>query len=191
MLEAAGPAVVVRCAELGRRRAAELAPREHLRQRPVVLVDGDQRMPEAADRELVGLADLGEHRPAGVDEVVTTFPSRLGARERLTSTEPARTVTVVGIAHARSTPHGAELIFLTDSEAARLAGHPGRVDAIGILRGPGFELGRVRGESSEMRLDSCPIAAGDRAGELESIVDRSAHQRHERFGRRVGELEQS
>ena len=28
---------------------------------------------------------------------------------------------------------GAPVIFLTDSEAARLAGHPGRVDAIGIL----------------------------------------------------------
>src|SRR3954454_2590112 len=45
--------------------------------------------------------------PAGGNEVVTTFPSRLGAHERLTSTEPARTVTVVGIARARSTPHGA------------------------------------------------------------------------------------
>ena len=73
--------------------------------------------------------------PAGANEVVTTFPSHLGARERLTSTEPARTVTVVGIAHARPAPHGAPLIFLTDSEAARLAGHPGRVDAIGILGG--------------------------------------------------------
>src|SRR5438477_589289 len=89
-------------------------------------------------------------RPSGVNEVVTTFPSHLGARERLTSTEPARTVTVVGIAHARSTPYGAPLIFLTDSEAARLAGHPGRVDAIGILRGPGFELGRVRAAAGDV-----------------------------------------
>ena len=63
--------------------------------------------------------------PADVNEVVTTFPSHLGARERLTSTEPARTVMVVGIAHARPAPHGTPLIFLTDSEAARLAGHPG------------------------------------------------------------------
>ena len=28
----------------------------------------------------------------------------------------------------------------TDAEAARLAGHPGRVDAIGILAGPGFDV---------------------------------------------------
>ena len=87
--------------------------------------------------------------PASANEVVTTFPSHLGARERLTSTEPARTVTVVGIAHARSAPHGAPLIFLTDSEAARLAGHPGRVDAIGILGGPGLDLGRVRAAAGD------------------------------------------
>src|SRR5438045_6930875 len=70
-------------------------------------------------------------RPAGVDEVVTTFSSHLGARERLTSTEPARTVTVVGIAHARSTPHGAPLVFLTDSHAARPARQPRPRDAHG------------------------------------------------------------
>src|SRR3954452_7462652 len=88
-------------------------------------------------------------RPAGVDEVVTTFPSHHGARERLTSTEPARTVTVVGIAHARSTPHGPPLIFLTDSEAGHLACHPGRVDAIGILGGRGLDLGRLRAAAGD------------------------------------------
>src|SRR6059058_3934416 len=102
-------------------------------------------------------------RPAGVDEVVTTFPSHLGTRERLTSTEPARTVTVVGIAHARSTPHGEQLIFLTDSEAARLAGHPGRVDAIGILGGPGLDLGRVRAAAGD-----AAVLTGGARGDAES-----------------------
>src|SRR5213082_1758449 len=101
--------------------------------------------------------------PAAANEVVTTFPSRLGARQRLTSTKGARTVTVVGIAHARSTPHGAPLIFLTDSEAARLAGHPGRVDAIGILGGPGFELGRVRAAAGD-----AAVLAGGARGNAES-----------------------
>src|SRR3954454_16767156 len=82
--------------------------------------------------------------PATANEVVTTFPSHLGARERLTTAEKARTVTVVGLAHAPSTPHGAPLVFLSDSEAARLAGHPGRADAIGILGRPGPGVGRVR-----------------------------------------------
>src|SRR3954453_15392325 len=92
--------------------------------------------------------------PATANEVVTTFPSHLGARERLTTAEKARTVTVVGIAQAPSTAHGAPLVFLTDSEAARLAGHPGRVDAIGILGASGLDLARVRG---------APGPAADRA----------------------------
>jgi putative ABC transport system permease protein len=101
--------------------------------------------------------------PAGPDEVVTTFSSRLGVRERLTSTERARTVTVVGIAHARSTPHGAPLVFLTDSEAARLAGHAGRVDAIGILGAPGLELGRVRAAARD-----AAVLTGSARGNAES-----------------------
>src|SRR4051794_5511107 len=87
--------------------------------------------------------------PAGVNEAVTTFPSRLGARERLTSTEGDRIVTVVGVAHARSTPHAAPVIFLTDSEATRLAGHAGRVDAIGILGAPGLDLQRIRAAAGD------------------------------------------
>src|SRR5437763_1929726 len=35
-------------------------------------------------------------------------------------------------------------VFLTDAEAARLAGHPGRVDRIGVLPGPGFDPSRLR-----------------------------------------------
>jgi putative ABC transport system permease protein len=35
-------------------------------------------------------------------------------------------------------------IFLTDAEATRIAGHPGRVDAIGMLAAPGFDAARLR-----------------------------------------------
>src|SRR4051812_14030905 len=101
--------------------------------------------------------------PAGVNEVVTTFPSRLNRLERLTSTEGARIVTVVGIARARSTPHGAPLIFLSDSGAARLAAHPGRVDAIGILGAPGLDLGRIRATAG----DAAVLTGGSR-GNAES-----------------------
>src|SRR3954451_18911583 len=102
-------------------------------------------------------------RPATANEVVTTFPSHLGPRERLTTAEKARTVTVVGIAHARPTAHGAPLVFLTDAEAARLAGHPGRVDAIGILGAPGLELGRVRAAAR-----NAAVLAGSALGNAES-----------------------
>jgi putative ABC transport system permease protein len=81
--------------------------------------------------------------PAGPDEVVTSYPAALGARLRLASTEAARTVTVVGVARPRHHVRRQTAIFLTDGETARLAGHPGTVDAIGILAGPGFDASRL------------------------------------------------
>jgi putative ABC transport system permease protein len=62
---------------------------------------------------------------------------------RLASTTGSSTVTVVGIARARRPVAGPPAIFLTDAGAARLAGHPGRVDAIGVLARPGFDAARL------------------------------------------------
>jgi putative ABC transport system permease protein len=82
--------------------------------------------------------------PASRDEVVAGYPAALGARLPLASSEPTRTVTVVGVAHPRHPVSQQTAIFLTDAEATRLAGHPGRVDAIGVLAGPGFDVTRLR-----------------------------------------------
>ena len=82
--------------------------------------------------------------PARPGEVVTGYRARLGSRLRLASTEPARTVTVVGVARSHHPIRSHAAVFLTDAEAARLAGHPGRVDAIGVLAGPGFDISRLR-----------------------------------------------
>jgi putative ABC transport system permease protein len=81
--------------------------------------------------------------PVRASEVVTGFPAKVGTRLRLASTEAVRTVTVVGIARSR---HGARNrpAFMTDAEAARLGGHPGRVDAIGVLAGAGFDAARLQ-----------------------------------------------
>src|SRR5436190_3508612 len=65
--------------------------------------------------------------PAGPDEAVTGYPAKLGAKLRLASTEASRTVTVVGVARPRHAVRQQTAIFLTDAQAARLAGHPGRV----------------------------------------------------------------
>src|SRR5690349_13644541 len=81
--------------------------------------------------------------PAGPDEVVTGYPAPLGTRLPLAATGPARTVTVVGVAQPRHPVSQQTAIFLTDAEATRLAGHPGRVDAIGVLAAPGFDAGRL------------------------------------------------
>src|SRR4029078_1874136 len=82
--------------------------------------------------------------PAGPDEVVTGYPATLGARLTLAATGPAHTVTVVGVAQPRLPVSHQTAIFLTDAEATRLAGHPGRVDAIGVLAAPDFDASRLR-----------------------------------------------
>jgi putative ABC transport system permease protein len=81
--------------------------------------------------------------PARPDEVVTGYPARLGARLPLAAAGPVHTVTVVGVARPRQPVSQQTAIFLTDAEAARLAGHPGLVDAIGVLAGPGFDAARL------------------------------------------------
>jgi putative ABC transport system permease protein len=82
--------------------------------------------------------------PAGPGQVVTGFSVALGTRLRLTASESAGMVTVVGVARPRHSVTQQAAIFLTDAEASRLAGHPGRVDAIGVLAGPGFDVARLR-----------------------------------------------
>ena len=82
--------------------------------------------------------------PRNAHEVVTGYPSRLGARLVLASTEPARPITVVGVAQPRGSIGTRPVIFLSDATIARLAGHPGKVDAIGILAGPGFDASRLQ-----------------------------------------------
>src|SRR3954453_22552428 len=87
----------------------------------------------------------GGRAPARPGEVVAGYRgARLGARLSLASTEPARTVTVVGVARPRHHVSQQSAVFLTDAEAARLGGHPGRVDAIGVLPGRGFDASRLR-----------------------------------------------
>jgi putative ABC transport system permease protein len=74
---------------------------------------------------------------------VTGYRAPLGSKLRLTSSAAPLTVTVVGVAHPRHSVGQQTAVFLTDAEAARLAGHPGLVDAIGVLAGPGFDASRL------------------------------------------------
>ncbi|TML68685.1 MAG: FtsX-like permease family protein [Actinobacteria bacterium] len=101
--------------------------------------------------------------PRRSDEIVTGYPSKLGARLLLASTGRPRRVTVVGIARPRRPVRSRSVIFLTDTAAARLAGHPGRVDAIGILASRGFDASRL---SAAAR--SALVLTGDSRGKAES-----------------------
>src|SRR5215216_5586253 len=100
--------------------------------------------------------------PAGPDEVVTGYRAALGQKLPLVATEAARTVTVVGVARPRHPVRQRTAIFLTDREATRLAGHPGRVDAIGVLAAPGFDASRLRAASS-----GAVVLPGDARGKAE------------------------
>ena len=99
--------------------------------------------------------------PSRPSEVVTGYPAKLGARVTLSSTEAARVVTVVGVARPRHAVRS-DAIFFTDAEASRLAGHPGRVDAIGVIRAPGFDAGRLQSVARGSR-----VLTGDARGKAE------------------------
>src|SRR3954470_24798257 len=101
--------------------------------------------------------------PAGANEVVTGYAAKLGARLRLSSSEGPKTVTVVGVARPRHAVEQGTSIFLTDTEATRLAGHPGRVDAIGVLAGPGFDAARLKAVSG-----GAVVFTGNDRGKAES-----------------------
>src|SRR5215217_8523807 len=100
--------------------------------------------------------------PAGPGEVVAGYRAKLGARLSLASTEPAGRVTVVGVARPRHPVSQQPAIFLTDAEAERLGGHPGRVDAIGVLAGPGFDASRLRAAAG-----GAQVLTGDARGKAE------------------------
>jgi putative ABC transport system permease protein len=105
--------------------------------------------------------------PAGPDEVVTGYRAALGKKLRLASTEAARTVTVVGVARAGGPlpVRRQTAIFLADDEAARLAGNsarPPRIDAIGVLAGPGFDASRLRAVAG-----GAEVLTGDARGRAE------------------------
>jgi putative ABC transport system permease protein len=110
--------------------------------------------------------------PARADEVVTGYQAALGARLRLAADDPVHTVTVVGIARPRHPVARQAAIFLSDAEAGRLAGHPGRVDAIGLLPGSGFDLSRVRAVADGPAADgatgtSAEVLTGAARGQAE------------------------
>jgi putative ABC transport system permease protein len=100
--------------------------------------------------------------PAGPDEVVAGYGATLGARLSLASTVAARKVTVVGVARPRHSVAQQKAIFLTDAEAERLGGHPGRVDAIGVLAGRGFDASRLPAVAG-----GAQVLTGDARGKAE------------------------
>src|SRR4051794_32661820 len=101
--------------------------------------------------------------PQQPNEIVTAYPAKLSAHLILSSTERPRRVTVVGIARPRHPVRTRSVIFLSDAQTARLAGHRGRVDAIGILAGRGFDPARLRATAR-----NALVLTGEARGKAES-----------------------
>jgi putative ABC transport system permease protein len=105
--------------------------------------------------------------PARPGEVVTGYRAPLGARLPLAAAGPVHTVTVVGIARPRHPVARQAPIFLTDAEATRLAGHPGRVDAVAVVAGPGFDLSRLRAAVGNADASGAEVLTGADRGQAE------------------------
>ncbi|WP_244305101.1 ABC transporter permease [Kitasatospora cheerisanensis] len=71
--------------------------------------------------------------------------ARPGQRVRVAATQEAREYTVTGVAEWRG-GNGAlrsAALFFSDAEAEALYGHPGRIDAVGVLLAPGADPGQA------------------------------------------------
>jgi putative ABC transport system permease protein len=157
----------------------ERRPRRRRARRPVAAVPGVRAaLPDVSAPARLGGRDTVAHAwssaaltpyvlsagrpPAGAGEVVTGYPAAVGAKLRLASTDAARTVTVVGVARPHHAVKHQTAIFLTDAEAARLAGHPGRIDAIGVLAASRVDLARLRAAAGD-----AVVVTGDARGKAE------------------------
>ena len=109
--------------------------------------------------------------PVRPGEIVTGYAGKPGTRVVFSSTDGSHTATVVGSARPRHTVSDAT-IFVTDTEVARLAGHRGTVDAIGLITGPGFNADRARAAARP-----AVVLTGRDRGKAESSDSGEAHTR--------------
>jgi putative ABC transport system permease protein len=123
------------------------------------------RTPAASDELVV---DAGLARRGGL---------RVGQRVRLASNGPARVMTVVGVAATPADVDRQGVMFVTSAEVERLAGVPGRVDAIGILPAPEMDQGTLERRVRDALDGQARVVTGSARGEvehLESIEEKDA-----------------
>jgi putative ABC transport system permease protein len=89
---------------------------------------------------------------------------RVGARVRLASVDPARPLTVVGIAGTPASLERQAAVFVSDAEAARLGGHPGRADAIALLTERGADTAAVAAAARRTAGPGVSVLTGAQRG---------------------------
>src|SRR4051794_13398720 len=100
----------------------------------------------------------------------------VGARVRLAGLEPARSLTVVGITATGPALHRQAAVFMTDAEAERMAGHPGRADAIGLLTERGVDTAEVAAAARRIAGPGVSVLTGDDRGAPEFPDDADARE---------------
>ena len=134
------------------------------------------------------------HAPAGPEELVLdTGMARRGGLHvgdpvRLTSNGPARSMTVVGIAHTSAKVERQGVVFVTAGTAARFAALPGSVDTIGVLPSRGVDTGALADRLRAELGDDAEVATGSARGDVEHIENAEARDAVSAIGSTFGGL---
>ncbi|WP_206440593.1 ABC transporter permease [Streptomyces scabichelini] len=113
---------------------------------------------------------LTQGRAPGDGEVVLakgTVKGTVGERVTLTTADGPRTFRVSGIATAGKDDAGQGAAWFADSQAVRISGHPGRIDAIAVLPKDGVTPGALKAQVARALGDRAEVHAGDDRGTVE------------------------
>lgn len=89
---------------------------------------------------------------------------QVGTRVQLASVDAAQPLTVVGIVGAHPALERQAAVFVSESEAERFAGHPGRADAIALLLDRGARTSDVAAAAQRIAGPGSSVLTGDRRG---------------------------
>ncbi|MBB1245193.1 ABC transporter permease [Streptomyces durbertensis] len=109
--------------------------------------------------EVVLDADLADRADASPGDTV-----------RLATTERARDYKVTGVASLQGVdgPLRSPAVFFSDSEATKLYGHPGKIDAVGVLAAPGTDVDELAGRLDDRLSDAgVKLYRGDSRSQVE------------------------
>ncbi|WP_328774291.1 ABC transporter permease [Streptomyces sp. NBC_00286] len=113
-------------------------------------------------------AFTGERLAAGrapEDGEVVLAKGTVGERVRLTTTDGPRTFRVSGI--AKPEEQGEGTVWFADSEAVRISGHPGRIDAIAVLPKDGVTAEALKAQVARALGNRAEVHTGDSRGSVE------------------------
>ncbi|MGA4841918.1 FtsX-like permease family protein [Streptomyces sp. G45] len=103
--------------------------------------------------------------PAAGEVVLAGTKARVGDRVTLTTPDGPRAFRVRGLAGA---PGAAPTAWLADSDAVRLSGHPGRVDAVAVLAKDGVSAATLKSQVAKALDGKAKVFAGDGRGGAEN-----------------------